>query len=99
MPEDVVTKTHDFAARRCEAALPAVRAPTSAPRPLVRALPRLRLLTLNGTGISDAGLSQITCLADLTYLDLSESQVTDAGLNVLVTDADHEPVTPGGRER
>lgn len=53
-------------------------------RPLF-ALPALRMLRLDGTAITDAGLATPT--ANLTELYLSKTKVTDAGLAIL----DHTP--------
>lgn len=47
---------------------------------VLKALPTLRVLQLNGTQISDRGLEQIKVLTALEVLDLNSTGVTDKGL-------------------
>ena len=48
--------------------------------PCLLALPHLKQLKLSGSGISNAGVRQISSLAGLTELSLLDAQIDDAGL-------------------
>jgi hypothetical protein len=46
----------------------------------IRGLTRLKMLSLSGNRITDAGLARLTQLTALEYLDLDATDITDAGL-------------------
>ena len=48
------------------------------------ALPHLKRLKLSGSGITNAGVRQVSSLAGLTQLSLLDAQIDDAGLEQLV---------------
>jgi Leucine-rich repeat (LRR) protein len=50
---------------------------------LLKGLPRLQVLDLSSTGVTDTGLMQLEGLAELQRLDLSSTRITDTGLQCL----------------
>ena len=54
--------------------------PNSAALELIRDLPGLRVLSLEKSSITDAGLATVANQADLTYLCLDDTGISDVGL-------------------
>jgi internalin A len=51
--------------------------------PLLRPLVRLRLLFIDGTQVTDAGLAHLDCLQNLTVLTADKTQISDAAFERL----------------